>query len=297
MHFLPIRSWLILAISSHTLLTHATPTPIASDTSENDTQSLLALNDNTTTNTTSRRVLFPDYSFDDYTTSGNYHILLCSANKPNSKASQLQALLPIISQNLRRVVLDVKGGTAFSRYGYGAFFKKDGNRDAVVDVFQKIINGNSVPISAERAMRLGSSTMPPSFACIEEGDDFTAELYAKCEALNTASSYAPLMTWASTEVIVICPSFWTLRSDLAANSCPRVVKDRAVPNDDALIRSMYSAVVRMLVNVYLPESLAYGRSKVKAVQDVIELNETASLLNANTYGLYAGGKCGAEFFS
>ena len=60
-----------------------------------------------------------------------------------------------------------------------------------------------------------------------------------------------------------------------------------VPNNEALTRSMYGVIVRMLAHVYVPESVKYDET-VDNVQDVIELNETASLANANNYALYAG---------
>ena len=59
-----------------------------------------------------------------------------------------------------------------------------------------------------------------------------------------------------------------------------------MPNDEALVQSMYGSIVRMLAHVYVPESVQYDET-VDNVQDVIELNETASLVNANNYALYA----------
>ena len=69
-----------------------------------------------------------------------------------------------------------------------------------------------------------------------------------------------------------------------------MVANEARPNDEALIRSMYGTVVNMLAHVYVPESLDYGNSVVEEVidvQDAIELNATASLVNANSFALYA----------
>lgn len=98
---------------------------------------------------------------------------------------------------------------------------------------------------------------------------------------------------------MICPSFWTLPAGLTAASCPTVVANEARPNDEALIRSMYGTVVNMLAHVYVPESLDYGNSVVEEVidvQDAIELNATASLVNANSYALYAACEWALVFF-
>ncbi|KAM0802040.1 hypothetical protein BDR22DRAFT_846297 [Usnea florida] len=130
---------------------------------------------------------------------------------------------------------------------------------------------------------------------MEEGDRFTARLWAECLARTTPTAFAPLMTWGHTEIIFICPSFWTLPPALGASGCPAVVDNRATPNDEALIRSMLGVVLHTLVNVYVPASLNYGNSpaqEVVNVQDAIELNTTQSLVNANNYALYAA----CEFF-
>ena len=62
---------------------------------------------------------------------------------------------------------------------------------------------------------------------------------------------------------------------------------------------MYGTVVRVLTHVYVPASLDHGNSVVEGanfVQDAIELNETESLVNANSYALYASGESGLLFF-
>lgn len=259
-------------------------------------QSIINRNPTNTTNTTATRLLLQNYGTDDATTSGKYQILLCGAGQPNSKAAKLQALLPLVRQNLQVAIQDAKKGTT-SRHGYTAFFKSNTNQAAVTSVFQKMSAGDPVPVSADRAMRLGSLTASPSFACMEEGDGFTAHLYAECLARNTGTRFDALMTWDATELVMICPSFWTLPAGLTSPSCPAVVDNRATPNDEALIRSMYGTIVHMLANVYLPGSLDYGNSvveQVNDVQDAIELNETESLVNANNYALYAA--CELPFF-
>ena len=195
-------------------------------------------------------------------------------------------------QNLLGVIQDIQAYS--SQHGYEAFFKTDANRAAVTDVFQKMVDGAEVRVSADRAMRLGSLTAPPTLVCMEPGDSFTAHLVAKCEAGDHGKLFSPLMTWGETEIIMICPSFWRLPAVLKETACPRVVDNRMVPNDEALIRSMYGSIVRMLAHVYVPESVRHDET-VDVLQDVIELNETASLVNANSYALYASCESQAWF--
>lgn len=67
-------------------------------------------------------------------------------------------------------------------------------------------------------------------------------------------------------------------------NCPALVNNRATPNDEALIRSMFGAVLHALVHLYVPASLDYGNSVVREVmnvQDAIELNTSQSLVTAN----------------
>ncbi|KAF6237495.1 hypothetical protein HO173_004385 [Letharia columbiana] len=275
------RCWCILA-TGHQVLAQV----IVDTNATNATEPVLA------TNITTSRLLLQYYGTDDATISGRYQILLCGAGQTDSKAAKLQALLPLIWQNLQVAIQDVKKGTT-SQHGYTAFFKTDTNQAAVTDLFHKISAGDPVPVSADRATRLGSPTASPTFACMEEGDAFTAHLYAECLARNTGTISATLMTWGATEIVFICPSFWALPAGLTRASCPRVVRNRASPDDEALIRSMYGSVVHMLAHVYVPESLDYGNSvvqEVDGVQAAIELNATESLVTASNYAFYAAGE-------
>ena len=285
--------WLTL-IGPAFLVAHAA-TIVPTDTTSNASSlSLLTPNDtNTTITSTSRRILLPFFGRDDHTTIGNYQIVLCNTDQADSKAARLKTLLPLIQDILRIVIRDAETKGTSSRYGFGAFFKTDDSRAAVTDAYQKMVDGDTVDVSADRAIRIGSRTASPTFACMEQGDSFTAHLLAKCSNRAHGKRIARLMTWGASEIIMICPAFWDMPSGLTRSSCPRVVDNRMVPNDETLMRSMFGSIVRILAHIYVPESLDYGNSYVETVdnvQDVIELNETASLVNANNYGFYASGK-------
>ena len=89
---------------------------------------------------------------------------------------------------------------------------------------------------------------------------------------------------------MICPSFWNLAPALGAASCPAIVNNRATLNDVSLIRSMFGVVLHTFLNLYVPVTLDYGNNFVREVvnvQDAIGLNTTQSLVNANSYALYA----------
>ncbi|KAA6412471.1 MAG: hypothetical protein FRX48_03462 [Lasallia pustulata] len=87
----------------------------------------------------------------DLVRSGNYQILFCGAGTANFRASQLQASLPNVLNNLKAVLADVKLGTK-STHGFAAFFKTDES----IPTVQK----SSRPSSMEPRLALTRRTQP-----------------------------------------------------------------------------------------------------------------------------------------
>lgn len=108
-------------------------------------------------------------SFSDKGNSGNYEMLFCGTGEPNSKAQQLQKILPLLSGGLRNVVSDARMGTSFP-HGFKAFFKTNNNQPTVLQVYQKMIDGSPVPMSTNDPFHAGAATAPPTFVCLNEGN-------------------------------------------------------------------------------------------------------------------------------
>lgn len=210
--------------------------------------------------------------------SGNYEILFCGAGQPNSKASQLQWIIPHALTNLRRVIDDAKHGTK-STHGFAAFFKTNDNIATVQKVFQDIID----------AHKIGLDNTNPAFVCADPNQDLTKRAYAAC--LNGGQPLAQY-TWPEYGVVVVCPAFWTLVSIPFRLTCPTVSNNVLVPDTPVLTTNMFSVVIHELVHLYAPALTAIDHVTVETfdVQKAVNLDATASLGNANNYALYAAGK-------
>ena len=202
----------------------------------------------------------------------------------------LQQLLPLIWQQLQKILLDAQSGTR-SRHGFRAFFKTNKAIKPVRRIFEDIANNKAVTVSADRAARLGTATATPRFACLKQGDAATAHLLEECRRRPTV----PLWTWGATEIIMVCPGFFSLPAALTVESCPKVVGNKLTPDDDTLVASMFGTIIHELVHIYHPVTANFreGIGDVEEVYDVqkaVELSAQKSLKNANNFALYAAGE-------
>ena len=83
---------------------------------------------------------------------------------------------------------------------------------------------------------------------------------------------------------------WNLPTRLTADSCPDIIgrrsRRRFSPNNDALMRSQFAGVLHELVHLYNPFEVE-GFKETYLIQDLVELNATDSLQNAQNYVAYA----------
>lgn len=210
-------------------------------------------------------------SAEDTVSSGNYLIHLCNANQPDSEASELQSLLPQVYNGLQDVMADLQLGTA-SLHGYSAFFKNNSSRVEVLKVYHKMAMGASVA--------LGRFIRHPTFICANNTPE-TDLIYQYCLKYPTS----PLMSWRHTELMPLCPMFWSIKKQASISDCPLVVANTLTPNDDRLLFNQEALLVGNLAQLYhnVPEIL------VTDITDVSELSASASLLNPPNYALYYAG--------
>lgn len=210
----------------------------------------------------------------DYVSSGNYQILFCGAGSPDSKASQLQGIIPNTLHRIQALLADVKLGTR-STHGFAAFFKTNDNIPTVQKVFQTMLD----------APKVGLDQTKPIFACTDPNNDLTKSVDANCLKWQNV----PLVSWPQYGVIFICPYFWT-RFPLPFHSdCPTVLNNVLVPDSAILSVNQYAAMIQQLVHLYVP-GVRSTADEVSQVQEAVNLDAKASLGNANNYALYAAGK-------
>lgn len=122
--------------------------------------------------------------------SGNYEIRKCNAGQPNSMASNLQRILPMVWSNLQMTIADAKKGTQ-STHGYAALFKTNSNIREVQGVYQDMAAGrpvdktNAVLSSSDRHVD-PSNLAKPRFVCIQDEDPSSTANYLACQT-NTGA--------------------------------------------------------------------------------------------------------------
>lgn len=217
---------------------------------------------------------------EDTVSSGNYLITLCNSGQANSEASILQNLLPQVYDGLQNVIADLQLGTA-STHGYSAFFKNDSSKEEVLLVYQNMAAGASVAFGQGRNID-PINLRRPTFMCVNDVPE-TDLLYQLCKrATNT-----PFMYWMETELMPVCPFFWTIHRKKARQSeCPLVVANTLTPNDDRLLSNQEALLVGTLAHLYHD----YGDGKVVRIKDASELSASESLRNPPNYGLYYAGE-------
>ena len=215
---------------------------------------------------------------EDTVSSGNYLIHLCNSGQPGSEASKLQSLLPQVYNGIQKVIADLQLGTA-STHGYSAFFKDDSSKAEVSQVFHKMAAGANVILH-----HVGNNDRPylrrPTFICANDVPE-TDYIYDIC-----VRDRAPLMNWLQTELIALCPLFWTIKQQATLSECPLVVANELAPNDDRLLKNQEALLVGSLMHLYHKQ---YDKM-VMGIADVSELNSSESKLNAPNYALYYAGK-------
>ncbi|KAL8926675.1 MAG: hypothetical protein Q9208_002749 [Pyrenodesmia sp. 3 TL-2023] len=210
--------------------------------------------------------------------SGNYRIRFCGAG-PDSKTAQLQALLPKIWEHIQLVLHDVRRGTR-SR-AYRAFFKSQDNATYVESIFKAMADGALVRIPVEGAPSDFTQPVYPSLLCVDPSLPGYDTLVAACN--NSAAAIVP-----NREIVVLCDDFWGQMKDRplpVRSDCPRVRRNKFVPDDYTLMYNQFGAFVHEFAHAYTsdwdPNNEAYNPT------EAVQLSAERSLMNANSYALYA----------
>lgn len=216
---------------------------------------------------------------EDTVSSGNYLITRCNSGLPGSEASKMQTLLPQLYDGLQKVIADLQLGTA-STHGYSVFFKNDSSKAEVLQVYQRIAAGTSIGVG-RRHHTDAISLRRPTFICANDTPE-TDFLYQTC----IGAPRVPLMSWVNTELIPLCPLFWTIKKQVEPIDCPLVVANTLTPNDDRLLQNQEALLVGSLVHLY-HDFYSYD-DMITFITDASELSASSSLKNPPTYALYYG---------
>ena len=226
---------------------------------------------------------------EDRAESGNYLIVYCNADTPGSHAAYLQTLIPFTQSSLQAVLTDLDRGT--SSPAYRAFFKTNNNLDVVRQVFTDIINGSDVlSVGAQNVTRW----WPPTLVCADADDPLLHHLLARCN-----SPAPPVMNVLQpAKILSVCPIFWTLPRIARRAACPLVGNGELLTEPWNLRTTQFAVLVHELAHVYNGFD---DREEVYDLADVVGLDATRSLGNAQNFASYAAGEsvgcvgcCGAS---
>lgn len=215
---------------------------------------------------------------EDHTRSGTYLIVYCNANTTGSHAAYLQILIPFMQSSLRSILRDLDRGTASP--AYRAFFKTDNSLDAVREVFTEIVNGPDVLIVGTRNVTHWS---PPTLVCADAEEPSLRHLRDSCD--NPARP--PMIVIRPVKMLAICPVFWTLPHVAWKAACPWVVNGELLTEAGNLGSMQYAVLVHELVHVYNRFDV---KEEVYDLVDVVRLNASRSLGNAQNFASYATGE-------
>ena len=217
----------------------------------------------------------------DTVSSGNYLIHRCNSGQPGSEASKLQSLLPQVYDGLLKVIADLELGST-PAHGFSTFFQDDSSQAEISLVFQKMAAGADV-ILHRPGNTDGVYIRHPTFICANNDVPETNFIYDYC----MRSFNAPLVNWLNTELIALCPIFWTIKQQARSSDCPLVIANSLAPNDDRLLKNQEALLVGSLMHLYHKQS---EQPMITAIADASELNASESKLNAPSYALYYAGK-------
>ncbi|KAL8800865.1 MAG: hypothetical protein Q9200_007120, partial [Gallowayella weberi] len=209
------------------------------------------------------------------------------------RLNQLLGFLHQLSPRVEAVIADAQKG-ARSRHGYTAFFKTAANRRKVIAKYQPLLDAYPIILGEARSKALGKMTAQPRFRCINEDNPKHADVMALCNSPlgNAISPRQPLLAHPGSEYIDVCPSFFQMdQYPLPGKHCPILLQDgRYRKGDVELLGSGFGFMVYVLVMTYnreLYETYANFRV-IDDLRHIVDLNGMQSVLNAESYGFYAG---------
>ncbi|KAL8803582.1 MAG: hypothetical protein Q9182_003087 [Xanthomendoza sp. 2 TL-2023] len=230
-----------------------------------------------------------------------WHLTGCVNHRVRGpRLNQLLGFLHQLNPHIEAVIADAQKGLR-STHGYTTFFKTAINVRKVVAKYRPLLDASPIILSEARSKILGNMTAQPKFRCINEDNPKHAAVMALCNRPlgYDISPRQPLLAHPGSEYLDVCPSFFQMdQYPLPGRNCPILWSDgRFRKGDVMLLSSGFAFMVYALVMMYNRE-LHETYSNYQMIYDMRyaeELNGRHSVLNAESYGLYAGGSCGDSF--
>ena len=181
-----------------------------------------------------------------------YDISECgSPHDPKSKAKYILGFLFQMKSQLERVIADARLGT-HSEHGYAAFFKSNRNIRKVIAMFERLVDATPIIVDEDRVPLTSAKTRTPQpqLKCFNEADVKNAAVLQACNKSPQKDRQLVLIL-PGTEMMIMCPTFFTVIQYPAAGAlCPELKDGKVKSGDAALLKSAFAYVVYALVNMY-----------------------------------------------
>ena len=213
-----------------------------------------------------------------------YWFVGCKAGLSNSAAAQLATLVTQIRLNIKLVIREVQKGTA-SEFGYEAFFKSNSSIPRVLQMFDKIANGDQVkaPTSYGRSSWLKPKKGPPIIGCVSTRYNglFNDDAFRHCGNPPGYAYYIDGSAW-----VYLCPRFWNATTYPLEKNCPHFYENGTMgPHGTVLHMNQEAIFVHELVHLYMP-ALAKRRTERYTVESAMGLSAEEAVDNASNYGYF-----------
>ena len=224
---------------------------------------------------------------------GNYTVIGCGSAVPGSNEDRLRTLFPTMLDRLRYTIAEIDMGTA-GFHGYKEFFKDEKSKSSVKAVFQDIRIGKTIRTRTRRGDRIEA----PKIVCLgaEEDESHVTGIGNLYDFFCTGNFdlAVPVAQFRRTELVVLCPSFFTMQVWPTMQDCSRVEGGDLYPAGKELVQNQYAMLMRALAGLYIPinrQPLVPVRPDIPtSLRSVAALTPTVALGRKDSYAYFAAGE-------
>ena len=223
---------------------------------------------------------------------GNYTVIGCGSGLPGSNEDHLRTLFPTMLDRLSSTIAEADMGMA-GVHGYTEIFKDPLSKSSVQEVFQDIRLGKTVRTRTRRGDRVEN----PKLVCLgaEEDESHVTGIGNLYDFFCTGIlDLAPVAQFRRTEIVVLCPSFFTLPVWPTMRDCSRAEGGVLNPGGTELIHNQYAMLMRALAGVYIPSNRQPNVPRTpdlpESLRFVANLTPTVALGRKDSFAYFAAGE-------
>ena len=224
---------------------------------------------------------------------GNYTVIGCGSALLGSNEDRLRTLFPTMLDRLGLAISEADLGVA-GFHGYKELFKDEKSKSSVKEVFQDIRIGKTI----RTRTRSGDKIETPKLVCLgpEEDERHVTGIGNLYDFFCTGNFdlAVPVAQFRRTELVVLCPSFFTLAVWPTMQQCSRAEEGTLYPGGKELLQNQFSMLIRALAGVYIPnirQPLVPVRPDIPiSLRSIAALTPAVALGRKDSYAYFAACK-------